>query len=538
MFAGAVADLPAVVILASGWRRRAIAFLSGAIGAFALPPFGLIVLMAVPMTAAVWLIDGSPAGAGRAAVLARVKAAFGAGWWLGFGYFLVGLWWVGAACLVDGDKFIWALPFGVLVLPAGLAFFMGFGFGLAALLWSSGPWRVFALAFGLGLSEWARGLLFTGFPWNDLGMALGSNLMLAQIASVVGLHGLAFIAIAVFAAPATLWRAGEQGLRPAPTVAAVLALVAIAAFGAARLMAPPSATVPDVRLRLMQPDIAQGASFAPENKDAIVRRYLELSDRDGGLDMGPGGVTHLIWPESAFPFILSRDPKALGDIASMLGSNAILITGAARVDMQTGRDPNYFNSIEIVGRDGLLHERYDKQHLVPFGEYVPFEAVLDKTGITQFVQTPGGFTAGTGRRVMHAPGLPTATPLICYEAIFPVEIGDAFSHAERPGWLLNVTDDAWFGTTPGPYQHYAQARLRAIETGLPLVRVANSGVSAVVDGFGREIVAAPLGVETVLDAGLPEALPPTWQSRFGSATAAAIGVAFLLLLTFFGGKSV
>ena len=125
--------------------------------------------------------------------------------------------------------------------------------------------------------------------------------------------------------------------------------------------------------------------------------------------------------------------------------------------------------------------------------------------------------------------MPTATPLICYEAIFPVEIGDAFSGAERAGWLLNVTDDAWFGTTPGPYQHYAQARLRAIELGLPLVRVANSGISAVVDGFGREIAAAPLGVEAVLDADLPVALPPTWQSRFGSATAAAIGVAFLLL---------
>ena len=185
-----------------------------------------------------------------------------------------------------------------------------------------------------------------------------------------------------------------------------------------------------------------------------------------------------------------------------------------------GRDPKYFNSIEIVGRDGLLAERYDKRHLVPFGEYVPFERLWDWTGVTQFVQAPGGFTAGGGRRTLHAPGLPAAMPLICYEAIFPTEIGDAFSHAARPGWLLNVTDDAWFGLTPGPYQHYAQARLRAIELGLPLVRVANSGVSAVVDGFGREIVAAPLGVEGVMDSDLPVALPPTWQARYGSLTAA------------------
>ena len=417
----------------------------------------------------------------------------------------------------------------MLALPAGLAVFTGLGFALAALLWPSGPWRVFALAFGLGLSEWARGLLFTGFPWNDLGMAIGANLTLAQVASVVGLHGLTFLAIAMFAAPATLWRAGEGGVSPAPTLAAVLALAAIAAFGAERLAAPASASAPGVRLRLMQPDIDQGESFAPQNKDAIVRRYLELSDRDGGLDPGTDSVTHLIWPESAFPFILSRDPQTLGDIASLLGPHAILITGAARVEMQTGRDPKYYNAIELVGRDGLLRERYDKQHLVPFGEYVPFEAVLDSTGITQFVQAPGGFTAGAGRRILRVPGLPAATPLICYEAIFPVEMGDAFSGAERAGWLLNVTDDAWFGTTPGPYQHYAQARLRAVESGLPLVRVANSGVSAVVDGLGREIAAAPLGQEAVLDADLPVALPPTWQSRFGSATAASIGAAFLLL---------
>ena len=531
---GALAALPETAVLSWGWRRRAIAFFAGTIGAFALPPFGVFAAMVVPMTVAVWLIDGS-GSAVRPALLARSKAAFGAGWWLGFGYFLVGLWWIGSACLVDGNEFVWALPLGVLVLPAALALFWACGFALAGLFWSAGPARIFALAFGLGVSEWTRCLLFTGFPWNDVGMALGSNLTLAQIASVVGLHGLTFIAVAAFAAPATLWSPGQRGAAPAPTIVAALALLGIAAFGAHRLSAPPSATVPNVRLRLMQPDVSQGASFSPENRDAIVRRYLELSDRDGRLETGNDPITHLIWPESAFPFILSRDPQALGDIASLLGPNAVLLTGAARVEMRPGNDPKYYNSIEIVDRRGLMHERYDKQHLVPFGEYVPFGAFLEKTGVTQFVQAPGGFTAGTGRRTLHAPGLPTATPLICYEAIFPLEIGDALSQAERPGWLLNVTDDAWFGTTPGPYQHYAQARLRAIELGLPLVRVANSGISAIIDGFGREIAAAPLGAEDVLDGGLPEPLPPTWQSRFGSATAAAVALA-LLLLTFLGRK--
>ncbi len=529
------AALPETVILASGWRRRAIAFLSGAIGAFALPPYGLILLFAVPMTAAVWLIDGSTPAAGRAAFGPGLKAAFGAGWWLGFGYFLAGLWWIGAACLVDGDKFLWVLPLAVVALPVYLAAFTGAAFALARLLWRPGPLRLFALAFGLGLTEWARGFVLTGFPWNDLGMALGANLKLAQVASVIGQHGLAFIAVAIFAAPATLWDSARGRLSPAPTLLALFALAGLALFGAVRLTAPASPAVPNVRLRLMQPNVSQGPSFAPENRDAILRHYFDLSDRGDGLDPAKGGATHLIWPESAFPFILARDPGALGDIASLVGDGAFVITGAARVEMAPGKDPRFFNSIEIVGRDGLLGERYDKQRLVPFGEYLPFGSVLDRVGLTQFVQAPGGFSVGAGRSALDVPGLPTAKPLICYEAIFPVEIGDAFSRAPRPGWLLNVTDDAWFGTTPGPYQHYAQARLRAVELGLPLVRVANSGVSAVVDGYGREIVAAPLGVEDVLDADLPVPAPPTWQSRFGSLTAAAIGLAFLALT--FAGKN-
>jgi len=493
-----------------------------------LPPFSLFALIALPLTVAVWLIDGAQdRGSGRP-LIASMRAAFGAGWWMGFGYFLAGLWWVGAAFLVEADKFAWALPLGVVALPAVLAVFPAAGFAIARALWSPGPARVFALAFGLGLTEWARGLLFTGFPWNDLGMALGSNLTLAQIASLVGLHGLTFLTVAIFAAPATLWRVGEGQLNLAPAGLAALALALIAAFGAFRLAAPASATLPGVKLRLIQPNVAQDVSFSPENRDAILRRYLDLSERATAPDRsGVRDVTHLIWPESAFPFILSRDPQALTDIAGFLSGGATLITGAARLEDGGGGPRRYFNSIEIVGRDGLSGERYDKQHLVPFGEYVPFEGLLEKARITQFVDIPGGFEPGAGRRVLRIPGLPDAMPLVCYEAIFPTEIGDLFSGAERPRWLLNLTDDAWFGQTPGPYQHFAQARLRAIELGAPLVRDANSGISAVLDGFGREIVVAPLGAEGVLDAELPEALPPTWQSRLGSVGAALIGLAFL-----------
>jgi apolipoprotein N-acyltransferase len=516
------------VILSWGWRRRSIAFVSGAIGALALPPFSAFAMVAAPLTIAVWLIDGAHDRGDKRSLIASLRASFGAGWWMGFGYFLAGLWWVGSAFLVEADKFAWAMPLGVVALPAALAFFPGVGFSVARLLWSPGPARVFALAFGLGLAEWARTILFTGFPWNDLGMALGANLTLAQIASLIGLHGLTFLTIAIFATPATLWRVGESRLNLAPAIVAAFALALIAAFGEFRLSAPASASVPSVKLRLIQPNVAQDASFAPENEEAILRRYFDLSEHATAPDRsGVQAITHLIWPESAFPFILSRDQRALGAIADFLRGGATLITGAARREESASGQPRYYNSIEIVSRNGLSPERYDKRHLVPFGEYMPFGSVLEKADLTQFVDIPGGFEPGSGRRILHVPGLPDAMPLICYEAIFPIELGDLVSGAERPRWLLNVTDDSWFGQTPGPYQHLAQARLRAIELGLPLVRDANSGISAVIDGLGREIVVAPLGAEGVLDAELPEALAPTWQSRLGSIGAALIGLAFL-----------
>jgi apolipoprotein N-acyltransferase len=525
--ANGLASLIERIILSWGWRRRAIAFISGAAGALALPPLSLFPLMVVQLTISVWLIDGALDRAPGRSLSASPSAAFSAGWWMGFGYFLAGLWWVGSALLVDADKFAWALPLAVVALPAALAVFPAAGFALARRLWSPGPLRIFALAFGLGMAEWARGLLFTGFPWNDLGMALGVNLALAQTASLVGLHGLTFLTIAIFAAPATLWRVSESRLNLTPTIVAALALVLMAAFGGLRLMSPPSATMPGVKLRLIQPNTAQDdASFGPEKKQAILRRYFDLSERATSPDRsGVRDVTHLIWPESAFPFILSRDPQALSEIVDFLGSGATLITGAAR--REDGSPPRYFNSIEIVGRGGLSAQRYDKQHLVPFGEYMPFASLLERAHITQLVDIPGGFEPGSGPRILHVPGLPDAMPLVCYEAIFPIEFGGLMSGADRPTWLLNVTDDAWFGLTPGPYQHFAQARLRAIELGVPLVRDANSGISAVLDGFGREIAVAPLGAEGVLDAELPEALAPTLQSHLGSVGAMLIGMAFL-----------
>jgi apolipoprotein N-acyltransferase len=520
------------VILAWDWRRRGIAFTAGALGALALPPFNFLPALLAPMMAAVWLIDGSAnVGASGRSTVRSIRSAFAAGWWWGFGYFVAGLWWLGAAFLVEADKFAWALPLGVLALPAGLAFFPAFGFAIARLLWSPGRARVLALAVGLGASEWLRAVWLTGFPWNELGMALGQNLVLAQFASIVGLHGLTILAVVIFAAPATLAddASGRWFLQPAALALAVLVL--LAGFGAFRLSGPEAAPVAGVKLRVMQPNVAQDASFRPQNKEAIMRRYLALSDRaTSPTSTGVADATHLIWPESAFPFLLARDPQALAQIADLLRGGATLITGAARIEEPVAGDSraHYFNSIQVIDSHGALLDRYDKRHLVPFGEYLPFSDFFDRFGVTQFIRFPGGFDAGSGPGVLHAPGLPDALPLICYEAIFPEEIGSIFrQEGHRANWMLNVTDDAWFGLTPGPYQHFAQARLRAVEQGLPLVRAANTGVSAVVDGLGRVTAQLPLGVEGVLDSPLPTPSRPTLYSRFGALAPLLLWVVLL-----------
>jgi len=499
------------VMLADGWRRRLIACGAGAAGALAMAPVDFFPAMIVPMTAAVWLLDGSAEAGMRR--MKSLFSAFGIGWWWGFGYFLAGLWWLGAAFLVEADKFAWALPLGVIGLPAVLAFFPAFGFALARLLWPAGPGRVLALAAGLGLAEWIRGHAFTGFPWNAFGMALGGNLVTAQAASLMGLYGLTVIAIAIFAAPATLIdrKTGGRWIRT-PAGLALIAFLGLVLFGGIRLSAGTTALVKGVNIRIMQPNLPQDAKFRPENKDAILNHYLGLSDRSTGpAHTGLADVSVLIWPESAFPFILSRDPQALAQIGSTLSPNSILVTGAARQEDRPADKENhipaqslFFNAIQVIAKGGLILESYDKVHLVPFGEYLPFADILTKFGLHHFVHIPGGFTPGTTHRLLSVPGLPPAVPLICYEAVFSGDVLPPPLPGEHPGLLLNLTNDGWFGNTAGPYQHFAQARLRTIETGLPLVRAANSGISAIIDPYGRILSELSLGRDGLLDGGLPQ----------------------------------
>jgi apolipoprotein N-acyltransferase len=246
-----------------------------------------------------------------------------------------------------------------------------------------------------------------------------------------------------------------------------------------------------------------------------MKKYLTLSDRASGpQSTGVRDVNILIWPESAFPFFLTREADAMGQIADLLPKGTVLITGSVRApDVPPGtRITRAYNSVYVIDHDGNVLSVYDKLHLVPFGEFLPFQDLMEKIGFEQLTRVQGGFIAGTHRRSMDVPNAPRMLPLICYEAIFP---GDVVERGDRPGWIVNLTNDGWFGISTGPYQHLQQARVRAIEQGLPLVRAANTGISAVIDPLGRVVARLGLGHEGVLDSGLPAAIPPTPYARAG-----------------------
>jgi apolipoprotein N-acyltransferase len=515
------------IILSWGWKRAIIALVAGALSALAMAPFNAWPVLFLTFPVMVWLIDGAGAGRWRG-----VPAAAMTGFWFGFGYFVPGLYWLGYAFLVDAQTFAWLMPFAIFGLPAYLALFPAFGFALARLLWTKDSTRVLALAVSLTASEWLRGHVLTGFPWNAFGYALTEPLALAQTASLIGLWGMTFLSVAIFASPAVLIDGRSRGRKPwiAP-LAALLLLAAMGIFGGVRLGLNPTTDVANVKLRIMQPNLQQDVRFNYSAKAEVMQKYLTLSDRAAGpQSTGVRDASILIWPESAFPFFLTREADAMAQIADLLPKGTVLITGSVRApDLPPGmKITRAYNSVYVIDHDGSVLSIYDKLHLVPFGEYLPFQDWMEKLGFVQLTKVQGGFIPGTRRRSMDIPNAPRMLPLICYEAIFP---DDVVARDDRPGWIVNLTNDGWFGISTGPYQHLQQTRLRAIEEGLPVVRVANTGISAVIDPVGRIVAHLDLGVEGVLDSRLPAAIAPTFYARTGDIPAALIvAVAIIVVI--------
>jgi apolipoprotein N-acyltransferase len=517
-----IRDFAQRFIILWGWRRVAAAFGAGALAAAAMQPVLLWPVLFVSFPVLVWLIDGI-----FLERMARPLAglhAFALGWAFGFGYFLASLYWIGAAFLVDAQTYAWMMPIALAALPAGMALYWGAAIGLAAFFWGPGLRRLLLLAAMLSFAEWLRGRLFTGFPWNALGYAAEAFDGLAQAAAYIGIWGLTFLVVLLALLP-VLW--GETEATRAGRLSAIglfLLAVGLWAAGALRLQAAPDLRAPSVSLRIVQPNIPQSDKWRTENAARIFEDLIALTVAPATEEV-QGGMqpTHIVWPESSVPFLIDEAPRALAMVAEALPDGAVLLMGslrrAAREAEQTN-DARVYNSLFAIDGLGRLRAVYDKWHLVPYGEYMPWAEWLEPLGLRRIVTVPGSFAAGAGIRTIAFEGTPPFSPLICYEAIFP---GDVAEVGARPEWLLNITNDGWFGMTSGPYQHLAQARFRAIEEGLPMVRAANTGISAVIDAHGRVLERLPLGRRGVIDAALPAAIPPTLYSQFGD-------LAFFLLL--------
>lgn len=466
-------------VLARRLGRVAAAFAAGAILALSLPPFDFL-----PAVAA-WsaLLALVAAGERRARRATLERALLGGAF--GFGYHLAGLWWVGSAFLVDAEVFGALLPLGVIGLPLLLAPFHALAVALVGLAPRTMAWRALGLAAAVAGTEWLRGVLFTGFPWNAAGVQLTSVDALAQGAALVGVAGLAPLAVLLGALPAVLATRGSRWLA-LPVVAAVTAL---ATFGALRLAAVPTADPAAPAVRVVQPSVPQAQKWDPSRREEIWSRLLALTAQEGRADV-------VVWPETAIPFLWRAPSVEQLDLSAALAGRT-LVTGA--VEMQaTAMGRRATNSVLVIGPDGFVRQRYHKVRLVPFGEYLPLSSLISRLGLSALVQSASAFTAGDERQPLILPGLPAALPLICYEVIFPA--GEA---GPEVGLVVNVTNDAWFGDTPGPRQHLRHARLRAVAGGIPVVRSANNGISAVIDGAGRVTESLPLDARGVFEAPVP-----------------------------------
>lgn len=477
----------------SGWRRLLMAFVCGAVSALAFAPMEFFPAMLLGYGALVLLLDGADRGT------RPLRHAAAIGWAFFFGQFLVGLHWIVYPFMVDPDNHLWQMPFALLLMPAGLGLFGALGASAAIYFWQDGPGRLFVFAVCFALAEWLRGHVLTGFPWNLSAYGWGASLAVLQSASLVGAYGLSFLTLLFGASLAEFasrrWRAAA---------AMLLLFVALWGFGAWRLAASPLTDVPGVSLRLVQPNIPQREKYAPQLLLRNWRRLVDLSAR-------PGHPTHIIWPEAATGFPVARSAGALDQIGLFTARGQTVMTGSDRVLREPGRVVAY-NSLYLFGPGGSLPLIYDKFHLVPFGEYLPFARFLNGLGISQL--TVGeGFSTGDHPHLLPVPGAPPMSPLICYEVIFPHAVTDPA--APRPGWFVNITDDGWFGPWAGPRQHLLTAQVRAIEEGLPIARAANTGISAIIDANGRSRAQLPLNRMGVVEGGLPVSLAQPLYARIG-----------------------
>ena len=501
-----------------GARGLALAFAGGAAAALAHPPFGIwpgvfgFTLVALSLD--------------HVAVRRPLLSALARGWMAGLAYLLIGTWWIAEAFFVDAAAHAWQAPLAVLFTAGGISVFWGGAGLLYRLIAPPGAHRVLVFAAVWSLLEWLRGHVLTGFPWDLPGEAWRAGSPVSQGASLVGAYGMTLLTVAIGAAPLALFGSVRSRAAAVSLTLAAAVLAGLSAFGAYRLSRPRPPDQP-VRLRVVQPDLDEAPVWTAALLSQRLHRLLALT-------AAPAHVRPdvVIWPEGAMPYTFSDffSPQGGGEaLAAALQPGQLLLDGGSRVAGPPGA-PHYYNSLLFLRRDaaGLTPLGvYDKYRLVPFGEFLPFPRVFSLLGLTSLVQNGVSFSPGPPPAPVSVPGAPRVQPLICYEALFP---GFTTAKGGRPTWIVNVSDDAWFGRTTGPLQHLNLASYRAIEEGLPIIRATPTGVSAIVDPYGRVRARLGLGREGFIDGALPGALAPTLYARCGDLlfwlmTAAALAMA-------------
>lgn len=490
------------------WLKLALAVLIGAIAAFGLAPFGAWWATLAALAMVPWMM----------APLTRARQAFGLGWALGLGYFAHALLWIIEPFFVDPERHAWMAPFALVFLAGGLALFWGAAFWTAHRYAHTLTTRVWLLIGTFSFFEFARAYVFTGFPWAALAQ-IWVDEDAALLLAWVGPHGLALVTMAASLSAGLLVVGPRQAralwnLTPAAGLAAAVWCAQAAA---------PQVTQTGHIVRLIQPNAPQHQKWDPAHMPTFFERQIEFT----AAPAAPGQPRPdlIVWPETSVPVWLNNAEPALIRIATA-ADGAALALGIRRFE-----GARIYNSMVYLDEKGQAQGVYDKHHLVPFGEYVPFGDLMARFGIHGFATNSGqGFSSGPGPKVLSMGALGNALPLICYEAVFPNDIN---ASTERPDFLLQVTNDAWFGARSGPYQHLAQARMRAIEQGVPLMRAANTGVSAMIDPLGRITDSLPLGQAGFVDAGLAAPLPSTLYSRTSDWLAFAAVILLMLAVAAF-----
>lgn len=472
--------------LRPSWRDRAALAVLGALIAAGQAPLAAWWLALPALALLIHWLARQP-HPGRAALMALFAGA---------GHFAAALFWIVEPFMVDAARDGWMAPFALILISFGLALFWAGAAALAAWLGRTPSRRALALAVTLAAADALRSYALTGFPWALFGHVwIGTPV--AQAAALIGPLGLSLLTTGAAALAAMAPRVG--------TGTAALLLAAVWGAGGWRLAQPDPQPGRVTQVRLVQPNAAQHLKWVPGMQEMFFERML--AQTAAAPAPGTKAPDLILWPETAVPWLLDDPGPVLEMISNAAGGRPVVL------GIQRAEGMRYFNSLAVIGPGGAVGDVYDKHHLVPFGEYIPAGDLLGRIGIGAFAAQQGnGYTSGPGPALLDLGPLGRALPLICYEAVFPQDLNAAPGRAD---WVLQATNDAWFGALSGPYQHLAQARLRAIEQGLPLLRAANTGVTAVIDAKGRVLASLALNTDGFLDAPLPAAYPPTPYARSG-----------------------